>query len=259
MKKAFVFFALFFGGSAVASAQTKCEASLNGYRIRTVYITGNQFNAVVWAYKHLSDETCMTPTTDPAAADAILETVDRHQSDTQQASKTGALTVTCSSSAGSSSCIDSAGNELDVNCDHQGNCSSYYGPSPGVAVLNSIGEWLRNASYQAEVKLYTSDHKLIWKSETQKGWLLWYEKLREATGSPACPRSAFSTRRYKNYRQWASEQCRVVFDPLVAIDIKANSRIAARDQKQAEADEMKRNAEEAAAKQKANDRPVEKN
>jgi len=243
--------------SGIASAQTKCEASINGYRIRTVYVTGNQFNAVVWAYKHLSEETCMTPVTDPAKADAILETINPYQSASQQPSD-GPLTVTCSSSAGSSSCIDSEGNELDVDCDSSGNCSSYYGPSPGVAILHAFDEWVKNASYQAEVKLYTPDHKLIWKSETQKGatWHdLWPDKLREATGSPVCPRNPFSAHRYKNYRQWASERCGVVFDPLVSIDIKANARLAAKqataNQRQAETDEMKRNAEEAAAKQKA--------
>lgn len=100
-------------------AQKKCEAVLNGYRIRTIYVTGPQLNSVFWAYKHLSESTCMTPVTDPAKADAILELVSHGSArpDNDQA-----LTVNCSSVAGSSSCIDSDGNELDVNCDRNGNC-----------------------------------------------------------------------------------------------------------------------------------------
>ncbi len=258
MRKQFALLLAVLASSGTASAQKKCTAAIYGYQIKTVYVTGDQYNAVVWAYKHLSEETCMTPVTDASKADAILETINTNRKPTGQ-SPNEPLTVTCSSSAGSSTCIDSNGNEMDIACDSRGNCSSYFGPSPGMAVVNALNNWISNAWYQAEVNLYTPDHKLIWTSVGQKGaaWHdLWPDKLREATGSPVCPRNAFSAHRYKNYRQWASERCGVVFDPLVSIDIKAIARRSAKEasanQMQAAADEMKHNAEKAAAKQKPN-------
>jgi hypothetical protein len=241
--------------SASAQVQVKCEANVNGYRIKTVYITGSQYNSVVWAYKHIGEATCLTPVTDAAKADAILEVVPFVVDTPASATDGGSLSVSCSSHGSSSSCLDSDGNELDVDCDRNGNCSSYYGPSAGVALLHAAGEWIRNGWEQAEARLYTPDHKLIWKSENQKSHFpdLWPDKLRNGTNSPSCPRPTWTTHYYKNFRQLASERCKVEFDPLVSIDIKANARTAQKqaaiDQKQSEADEMKRNAQEAAAKQ----------
>ena len=41
-----------------------CEANINGFKIHTVYIMGDQYNGVVWAYEHIGEETCLTPTND---------------------------------------------------------------------------------------------------------------------------------------------------------------------------------------------------
>ena len=53
-------------------AQAKCEANIHGFKIHAVYVMGSQPNGVAWAYKHISEETCLTPVTDPSKADAIL-------------------------------------------------------------------------------------------------------------------------------------------------------------------------------------------
>ncbi len=241
--------------SAHVNALTKCQASVNGYKIKTVYVTGEHYSAVVWAYKHLSDETCLTPVTNPAKADAILD-LPAPELPAARPSGDDVLSITCSSSGTSSSCIDSNGNELDIDCDRAGNCTSYYGPSPAVSLIGAFNIWVGSASYQGEAHLYTPDHKLIWKSENQQAhWpdTLWYEKLRVGTNSPACRKPAFTTHYYRTFRQLASGRCGVEFDPPVSIDIKANERLAAKQaatgQKQSEADEMKRNAQDAAAKQ----------
>ena len=42
-------------------AQARCEADIHGFKIRNVYIMGDQYNGVANAYKHLSEETCLTP------------------------------------------------------------------------------------------------------------------------------------------------------------------------------------------------------
>jgi hypothetical protein len=237
--------------AAQAHALAKCEANVNGYRISTVYVAGNHYNGVVWAYKHLSEETCLTPVTDPSKADAILEIVNNPMPDRGPSDY---LSVSCSSGLSSTSCLDSDGNELTVDCDRRGNCSSYYGPSPGVALGHALSEWVHNASYQGEARLYTRDHKLIWKSENQKGHgpheALWYDKLKLGTLAPPCQMpGAWGWSKYKNFRHWGTVSCGLDFDPLVVVDVKAEARHAIVAQKQSEADEMKRNAQEAAAKQ----------
>jgi hypothetical protein len=243
----------------VSSAQThvKCLASIDNFKIKTVYITGSQFNGVVWAYRHIAEETCLTPTLDPAKADAILEIVPNGSAPATDV-QSDSLSVSCISQGTSSSCLDSDGNEMDIDCDGYGNCSSYFGPSPGLALLHALGDWARNAWYQAEARLYTPDHKLIWKSENQKSHFpdLWPDKLRNGTNSPPCKIPAagsFARHKYKNYRNWGTIKCGIAFDPFASIDIKANARLAQKesgaDQKAAETDEMKRNAQEAAAKQ----------
>ena len=74
MKRTFVLAGLLVFGCAVLSyAEVKCEANINGFKIHTVYIMGGQYNGVVWAYKHIAEETCLTPSTDLSKADAILE------------------------------------------------------------------------------------------------------------------------------------------------------------------------------------------
>ena len=74
MKHTLAFAALLaFGFAGVSRAQVRCEASINGFKIHTVYIMGDQYNGVAWAYKHIAEETCLTPTTDLSKADAILE------------------------------------------------------------------------------------------------------------------------------------------------------------------------------------------
>lgn len=242
------------GAASVLNAQppVKCEASLNGYRMHTVYITGNHFNGVAWAYKHISEATCLTPVTDEAKADAILEVISNKTPRHDDAADP--LTVTCTSSLNSSSCLDSSGNELTVDCDRNGNCSSYYGPSLASAVGGALHAWVMSAWYESEVKLYTPDHKILWKSDGIKGqhWYDgWADKLREATFTtlPADCKTPAGKSTDDHFRKWVSEKCGVTFDPLVSIDIKANARLAAKNAKTEEADEMKRNAVEAAAKQ----------
>lgn len=58
-----------------AFAQVHCAADIDGYKIHTVYVMGTSYKAVAWAYKHLSDESCLTPVTSMDKADAILELV----------------------------------------------------------------------------------------------------------------------------------------------------------------------------------------
>jgi len=232
-----------------ALAQTKCEASLNGYRIHNVYIAGSSYNAVAWAYNHLSEESCLTPVTSVDKADAILE-LSRPDHDRPPAQ---GFTVNCTGSAGYSQCSDSDGNELDVSCDQAGNCSSSYGPAPGAAVGALLKEAVfTGRAYAAVARIYTLDLKLVWDSELEKG-TLWQDKLKKQPLAPSCKLpGAWSSNQYHfQYRKWAADRCGISFDPAVSIDIKANERLAALSAKNERADEMKRNAAEAAAKQQA--------
>ncbi len=102
------------------------------------------------------------------------------------------------------------------------------------------------------MKLYTVDHKLLWRSEDQKGdWpgAGWPDKVRLGTNSPICKVGAFSRSKYKSFRHWASMTCGVEFDPLVSIDLKLLDRQAAEKLKQDSKDEMLQNARDAAARQ----------
>lgn len=251
MNGTFVFPVLIMFGSAVLShAEVKCEADINGFKIRTVYIMGDQYNGVAWAYKHIAEETCLTPTTDLGKADAILE-IHRIWTPGSPAD-TAPLTVSCISNKNSTVCDDSTGNQLTVNC-ASGVCTSYYGPSLLHALSGAFNAWMSTRWYQSDARLYTVDHKLLWKSEDQRGdWLgaLWPDKVRLGTNSPVCKVGAWRRSKYKNFRHWATETCGVEFDPLVIIDLKIRDRQTAEKEKQDSKDEMIRNAKDAAAQQK---------
>jgi len=232
-----------------APQHVKCEASVNGFKIHTVYIMGDQYNGVVWAYKHVSEETCLTPTTDPSKADAILE-VHRIWTPGSHAD-TMPLSVSCFSSGETSTCTDSTGNALTVSCVGSV-CTSYYGPDIAAALSSAFDAWISTRWYESDAKLYTADHKLLWRSEDQKGdWAGagWIDKVRLGTNSPVCKVGAWSRSKYKNFRHWASMTCGVDFDPLASIDIKLLDRHAAEKLRQDEKDEMVRNARDAAARQ----------
>jgi len=232
-----------------APQHVKCEASINGFKIHTVYIMGDQYNGVVWAYKHIAEETCLIPTDDLSKADAILE-VHRFWTPGSQAD-TAPLTVSCSSSRNSTICSDSSGNELTVNCSG-GSCTSYYGPSMYSVVAGAFDAWISTRWYESDARIYTVDHKLLWKSEDQKGdWAGagWIDKVRLGTNSPVCKVGAWSRSKYKNFRHWASMTCGVDFDPLLSIDLKLRDRQAAAKEAQDAKDAMVQNARDAAAKQ----------
>jgi hypothetical protein len=251
MKRTFVVAVLLtFGFTVLSRAQVRCEANINGFKIHTVYIMGDQYNGVVWAYKHIAEETCLTPATDLGKADAILEV---HRIWTPGSKEDAApISVSCLSNKNSTVCSDSTGNELTVYCTG-GVCTSYYGPSLLSAVASVFNEWISTRWYEADARLYTPDHKLLWKSEDQKGdWLGagWPDKVRLGTNSPVCKVGAMSRSKYKNFRHWAAQRCGVDFDPLVTIDLRLQNRQAAEKEKQDSKDEMIRNAQDAAEKQK---------
>lgn len=235
--------------------QVKCVANVNGFTIRNVYIVGTQYNAVVWAYKHLSENTCLTPVQDPGRADAILQlynpVADARQYDSPS------LTVSCTSSRNTSTCTDSDGNMMTTTCDAAG-CSSFYGPNPMHAVGQLLTSWIENASYQGEARLYTTDRKLLWQSVDQKKdhWSdLWIDKVREGTNSPGCDGRNWSVskdaHKYKNYRRWAAEKCGIDMPQMVSIDLKLQTRQDAMAAKEHEKAQMIENAREAAKKQSA--------
>jgi hypothetical protein len=243
--------------SAMAMGQTtqnvKCEANINGFKIHNVYIMGDQYNGVVWAYKHIAEETCLTPVTDLGKADAILELYDRN-SGTGTKTVADNVAVSCASHGSSSSCVDSSGNVMTVDCSG-GTCSSYYGPDPAVTTLHALNEWISTRWNQAEARIYTTDRKLLWQSVDQKGgWTdLWPDKIRKGTNSPGCGQSHFGSsdlHKYKHYRDWGIQKCGIQFDSLVSIDLKLLNRQAEEKQKQDSKDELLRNAQDAAAKQK---------
>ena len=62
----------------------------------------------------------------------------------------------------------STGNALTVSC-VGGVCTSYYGPDIGAAISSAFSEWISTRWYESDAKLYTTDHKLLWRSEDQKG------------------------------------------------------------------------------------------
>ncbi|HEX3569641.1 MAG TPA: hypothetical protein VHU44_02345 [Acidobacteriaceae bacterium] len=238
----------------LASAQTKCEANINGLKIRTIYIAGDHYNAVVWAYKHIAENTCLTPVQDITKADAILELYDPSANQPRQAAEP--FSVSCSSGASSSVCTDSEGNMMSTTCNSNG-CSSYYGPNPVHAVGQALSAWVHNASYQGEARVYTTDHKLLWRSVDQRKdhWSdLWIDKVREGTNSPGCDGRNWSVskdaHKYKNYRRWAAEKCGIEMPTLVSIDIKLQAAQDVASAKEQEREQMIENAKEAAEKQK---------
>jgi hypothetical protein len=253
MKSLLVCFLLLSASLLSAQNGPKCEASLHGFEISTVYVVGHQYNAVAWAYKHIAEATCLTPVLDPAKADAILDlepaTAGRANESSQEP-----LTVTCSSSSGSSICVDSDGNEMDTTCDRVGNCTSSYGPSLASGIGDLLRAWVESSWYAANAFLYTADHKLLWRSTDQKGdWLgaQWPDLVRLGTGSPTCKVGAWQRSSFKNYRHWASEHCSVQFAPFVSIDLRIKTKQKASAQQDREKQQMIDNAKDAAAKQKA--------
>jgi hypothetical protein len=221
MKKLLLLLLIAYSLSAIAENAKggKCEASINGQPIHTVYIFGDQYNGVVWAYKHLGEATCLTPTTDLSKADAILE-IHRIWTPGQDPNP-DPTTISCTSREHTTTCTDSNGNELVTSCSPDG-CTSYYGPSLLKSIATAFNSWISTRWYEADARLYTVDHKLLWKSESQKGdWkgALWPDKVRLGTNSPICTIGYWSRPKYKNYRHWASTECKVEFDPLVSIDI----------------------------------------
>ncbi len=236
--------------TVVSTAQTKCDGSINGFRIHTLYVMGTQYNGVAHAYKHLSEETCFTPVTDVRKADAILEVVPLN--DGTSAQRSVIPSVSCTSTPTSTTCLDSTGNEMTVECG--GNvCTVTYGPDPAVAALHAVRIWVDSRWFMSEARLYTTDYKLLWKSEGQKGDHIgsdFMDKLRLATESPYCKRpGTWQQHEYKTYRQWASTKCGVQFDPLVSIDLNVEAKKAAAEQVQNEQQQMIDNAKAAAAKQ----------
>ncbi len=235
-----------------APQSTKCEANINGFKIHSVYVMGRHYNAVVWAYKHLAEWTCLTPVLDPTKADAILELYSPGAESPSQAD-TAPLSVSCSSNGGSSFCTDSDGNMMDTTCTSNG-CTSYYGPNPAHEIGQALSSWIANASYQGEARIYTSEYKLLWRSSDQKKATLWIDKVRLGTNSPGCDGRNWSdikdAHKYKNYRRWAAEKCGIEMPPFVSIDLKLLDRQAEEKRKQDSKDEMLRNAKEAAEKQK---------
>jgi hypothetical protein len=241
-----------------AFAQAHCTADIDGYKIHTVYVMGTSYKAVAWAYKHLSDESCLTPVTSMDKADAILELV-LPEGAHPTSSPESALSVTCNSSAGDTQCLDSDGNEMDVSCDSAGNCSSYYGPSLIHAVGGLVTTMIESSVGAAEARIYTLDHKLVWKSELIKAkfpYTQWNDKIHMPPLAPACKMpNGWQAHDFKNFRHWASERCAIVFDPPISIDLKANRRTAEKTAKQDELEEMRHNAQNAAAKQQEQKQP----
>ena len=250
---------LLLAAGSLAAQSVKCEANISGFKIHKVYVIGDQFEGLKWAYHHLSEFTCLTPTLRPEGADAILE-VRRGRNIAKARAVEAAsapVTVSCSSGSGSTLCEDSLGNEMSISCNVSGECSSYYGPNPLHAVGEAMTDWLETRWYESEASLFTPDRKLIWNSEDQKGehWTdLWPDKLREGTNSPACkmPRSgSFDLHRYRTYRAWGEHHCGIIFDP--AVDIEVQRKVSNDPGKQRQM-EMKTNAEQAAQKQAAGQR-----
>lgn len=231
---------------------TKCEANINGFKIHTIYIVGDQYNGVVWAYKHIAEETCLIPTTDLSKADAILDVRPIMASGSPTVTDdTTPVSVSCSSTASSSHCSDSTGNVMEVDCSG-GNCSSYYGPDPASSLAGAFKAWLYSRWWDSDASIYTVDHKLLWKSENQKGdWLGagWIDMVRLGTNSPVCKVGYTQRSKYKNYRHWASTHCGVEFDPLVSIDLNLRDHKSAKQASQDEKAAMIQNAKDAAAKQ----------
>lgn len=223
MKKT-LFVLLFFCSAAAFGKNVKggkCEAGINGIKIKYVYIMGDQYNGVVWAYKHLAEETCFTPTTDISKADAILEL--RPPEHARLPNDPTSISVNCISGPNVESCWDSSGNLMRTTCD-RGSCSSYYGPDPIIGLLSSLHDWFDRRSWLSVAYLYTPDYHLLWDSNHQKTrWVesLWYDKLRVGTNSPTCEVGMWHSRHgIETYRKLAIKRCKVEFDPLVSIDIK---------------------------------------
>lgn len=220
--------------SVAAAAQepsnVKCEASIDGTKIHNIYIMGEQYEAVAWAYKHISQETCMTPVTDVSKADAILE-VNPYATTPGNPPYDTTANVTCTVSNGATQCTDSAGNQLTADCSH-GGCMGTYGPTPYNALSSGYDALMGTNWMDADAAIYTAaDNKLLWKSQDQRGdWYgaTWMDKVRLGTNSPVCKVGTFRGSKYKNYRYWASTTCGVQFDPLVSIDIKLLDKQAAK-------------------------------
>jgi hypothetical protein len=152
-----------------------------------VFVTGVQQHEIAWALKgeginnNLYKNTCMTPVTNAADADAILdlEADPRMAGQTERriAAREAEMSspdfwVSCSSNASGSYCYDSRGYMLQTSCNDSG-CSSYYGPNPGIVLVQAIGDlWMAKIEASAAWGyMWTAkDHRLIWKFEGYSPW-----------------------------------------------------------------------------------------
>lgn len=140
---------------------------------------------------------------------------------------------------------------MTVDCSH-GSCSSYYGPDPTQVIEHALTDWILNSSSSAEARIYTVDHKLLWRSIDTKGdWpgAIWADKVRPSTNSPLCKCGSFQRPKYKNFRNCPTTKCGVEFAPVVSIDLKLESKQEATDAEQNDRAQMMKNAREAAANQ----------
>jgi len=223
---AFLMLAVSVAAAGQGTSKAKCEASINGAKIRNIYIMGNQYEGVAWAYKHISQETCMTPTTDISKADAVLD-IEPFSTTPGAPAYDTAANVNCTTSNGITQCTDSFGNQLAVDCS-RGGCVGTYGPNPFSTMASGFDALMGTNWMDADASIYAAaDNKLLWSSRDQRGdWYgaTWMDKVRLGTNSPACKVDTWRGSKYKNYRYWASTTCGVEFDPLVSIDIKIRNK-----------------------------------
>jgi len=166
-----------------------------------VFVTGIQAHEIAWALKgegvenNLYKHTCMTPVSNVDDADAILDLeldqrmagqMERRIQAREAALSSPDFWVSCSSSLRGSYCFDSRGYSLETYCNVSG-CSSYYGPNPGIVLMQAIGDVLMaklEASSAWAYMFTVKDHKLIWKFE---GYSPWHSDLAKYS---QCPKKA---------------------------------------------------------------------
>jgi len=202
------------GAALAAKKSTKPLTTPDGRPIRTVYV--HAFSAAVAnaAKLQLQSDTCLTPTSEPRQADAVLEfsvalpAVGNDSLPTPNvfAPPVGPQTLESKNSTpqqnASFNCTSGKGGKQ---------CSSSYDiPAGDVADLPSQSA-LAGGPAGVDIFLTTPGpaSQQIWEQAARKKQT-WTDQLRSAVGCPVCPGERFDRHRYKTYSNWMEQRCKSV-------------------------------------------------
>jgi hypothetical protein len=218
---------VFHACAALAAKKTaKPLTTPDGRPIRMVYVHASSADVAAAARIQLRYDTCLTPASQPAQADAVLQFSVPLPAVSQDsltgpnifaspvgpqtlenglqapANKDGAQQNTAPQKSASFQCTSGKGGKQ---------CSGSYDlPAGDIADLPQQAEAASSLSGM-DVLLTTPDpaSQQIWEAVPHKKQS-WTDQLRAAVGCPVCPGGHFDRHRYKNYSNWIQQRCKEV-------------------------------------------------